>query len=136
MNIVINFDNIYGGNIVEFISYFKQISTQITNNEIDNDKLHFVSIHGSKGLEASTVILIDFKLSADKSKTKFIWSEPDDIFEHNSKPLFFIKPSQNNSFAEAEQFINAEYIEEEKELWRLLYVALTRARDNLYWFKV
>ena len=48
--------------------------------------------------------------------------------------LFFLKPQMNESFVEIDNYINDEYTEESKELLRLLYVALTRPRDNIYIF--
>ncbi len=135
MDEINKFSEKHSDNIPEFLKYFKETEIQIINQNTEKDRIRLSTIHGSKGLEADTVFLLDFDLNADKQKTDFIFSFDNDIFFKNHKtPLFFIKPSQKDSFEELDSFIELEYKEEEKELLRLLYVAMTRARENLYIF--
>lgn len=122
-------------NIPEFLKYFKETDIQVINQNISKDCIRLSTIHGSKGLEADTVFLLDFSLSADKQKTNFVFSFDNEFLRKNyQNSMFFIKPSQKDSFLELSGFIEKEYKEEEKELLRLLYVAMTRARKNLYVF--
>lgn len=135
MDIVLKYSENYNENIIDFLEYFN--NTEYTMHSYDNAKdcIRFSSIHSSKGLEANTVILLNFSLQTDKGQVKFIYKDNQNIFEpYNDKYLFFIKPTLNESCIELEQYINDEYTEESKELFRLLYVALTRARDRLYIF--
>ncbi|MBR1943879.1 MAG: UvrD-helicase domain-containing protein [Alphaproteobacteria bacterium] len=135
MDIVISYSENYNENIIDFLDYFN--NTEHTMHSYDNfrDCIRFSSIHSSKGLEANNVILLNFNLQSDKGQVKFIYKDNQNIFEpYNNKYLFFIKPSVNESCIELEEYINEEYTEESKELFRLLYVALTRARDKLYVF--
>ena len=111
-------------NIPEFLTYFRTSDIEITNQKPSEKIIRLSTIHGSKGLEADTVFLLDFNLAADKSKINFLFSDD----------FFFIRPSQRQSFPEIEQLAEKEYESETQELYRLLYVALTRARDNLYIF--
>ncbi len=135
MDEVNKFSEKHSDNISEFLKYFKETEIQITNQNIEKDRIRLSTIHGSKGLEADTVFLLDFDLNADKQKTDFVFSFSNDLFLKNQKsPLFFIKPSQKDTFLELNSFIEHEYKEEEKELLRLLYVAMTRAKENLYIF--
>lgn len=108
--------------INEFLSYFRTSDIEITNRNISKNAIRLSTIHGSKGLEAKTVFLLDFDLTADKAKTKFLFSND----------LFFIKPSEKEAFHEINPLVKSEYDEEEKELLRLLYVAMTRPRDDLF----
>ncbi|MBQ9441257.1 MAG: UvrD-helicase domain-containing protein [Alphaproteobacteria bacterium] len=135
MDILLKYAENYNENIIDFIDYFNK--TDYTMHSYDNTDgcIRFSSIHSAKGLEASTVILLNFKLKADKSQLKFVYKDNQNIFEpYNDRYLFFIKPSLNEYCPEIENYINEEYEEESKELFRLLYVALTRARDKLYVF--
>ena len=135
MDIIMKYSENYNENIIEFLDYFN--NTEYTTHLCGNNKncIRFSSIHSAKGLEADTVILLNFKLTADKSQLKFIYKDNQNIFEpYNGKYLFFLKPSYNESCVELESYINEEYGEESKELFRLLYVALTRARNKLYVF--
>ena len=135
LDIVIKYSENYNENIIDFLDYFN--STEYTMHSCDNmkDCIRFSSIHSAKGLEANTVILLNFKLKADKSQLKFVYKDNQNIFNpYDNKYLFFIKPPCNESCIEIEDYINEEYTEESKELFRLLYVALTRAKDKLYIF--
>ena len=49
-----------------------------------------------------------------------------------SDKLFFIKPSEKYAVPELQQIIDHELDLETRELYRLLYVAMTRAKNNLY----
>lgn len=129
------FSEKHSDNIPEFLKYFKETDIQVINQNISKDCIRLSTIHGSKGLEADTVFLLDFSLSADKQKTNFVFSFDNEFLRKNyQNSMFFIKPSQKDSFLELSGFIEKEYKEEEKELLRLLYVAMTRARKNLYVF--
>lgn len=129
------FSEKHSDNISEFLKYFKETDIQVINQNISKDCIRLSTIHGSKGLEADTVFLLDFSLSADKQKTNFVFSFDNEFLRKNyQNSMFFIKPSQKDSFLELSGFIEKEYKEEEKELLRLLYVAMTRARKNLYVF--
>ena len=124
MDEVSKFAKNYSENIPQFLEYFRISDIKISNQNTSTKEIRLSTIHGSKGLEADTVFLIDYKLDADKAKTKFLFSQD----------FFFIKPSQKNSFHEINQIAEVEYDAERRELYRLLYVAMTRARDNLYIF--
>ncbi len=135
MNMVLDYDDNYTGTIPEFLEYFMQSKKTIKSNS-NADGLRFSTIHGAKGLEAENVILLDFKLNTDKNKIKFIWADQTDIFGHTApeENLFFIKPSTSEIFPEIADMIDTEYEEENMELYRLLYVALTRPKNNIYIF--
>ena len=124
MDEVTKFAKNYTENIPAFLEYFRASDIKISNQNISTKEIRLSTIHGSKGLEAETVFLIDYKLDADKAKTKFLFSND----------FFFINPSKKKSFPEVSQIAEEEYSAEKQELYRLLYVAMTRARNNLYLF--
>ena len=122
MDEVAKFSKNSSESIPEFLEYFRSGNIELTNQNISKTAVRFSTIHGAKGLEADTVFLLDFDLEANKSKTKFLFSDS----------YFFIKPPQKDSFPEINQIAEKEYYEERRELFRLLYVAMTRPRDNLF----
>jgi ATP-dependent helicase/nuclease subunit A len=109
-------------NIRDFIKYIRQTDAKINIQNTKRDGISVSTIHGAKGLEAPVVCLLAFPLSADKAKTKMICN----------RDLFLLKPAQSDSFDEVQQILEIEYDEEKEELLRLLYVAMTRARDELH----
>jgi ATP-dependent helicase/nuclease subunit A len=88
------------------------------------DEVRVMTVHGSKGLEADIVILPDTAGAPGGSRPRM------EILYTDDGPVFPVK----NEIASA-RVRQAKAAEEEKsrqEHRRLLYVALTRARDRLY----
>jgi ATP-dependent helicase/nuclease subunit A len=124
MDIILSFSKKKSDTLSEFLDYFSESEIRVSMQNLKKEGIRLSTIHGAKGLEAPIICLLDFKLKADKTKTKMIW--------YND--LFFLKPAKNDSFEEADSILGYEYEEERRELFRLLYVAMTRARDKLYIF--
>ncbi|MDR2074701.1 MAG: UvrD-helicase domain-containing protein [Holosporales bacterium] len=122
LDIVLRFSEKQSNNLEDFIKWFKTHNIQYQNEQNRNNGVVFSTIHGSKGLESKVVILMDFQMVPQKNKIKFIWG----------KNIFLIKPSAKEQFDKITDTIDLCYKEEEKELLRLLYVAMTRAKDQLY----
>jgi ATP-dependent helicase/nuclease subunit A len=89
-----------------------------------NRGVRVMTVHGAKGLEAPIVILADAastEIGRDR-RSIFISAEP--LFFHaSSKEMHVAETLEHRAEAEAAQ--KAEY-------WRKLYVAMTRAEDELY----
>jgi ATP-dependent helicase/nuclease subunit A len=118
------------GHLQEFLSYFREREKQIANTDSIRNTVRLSTIHGAKGLEADSVFLLDFNLEADKAKTKIVFTNYGKASERQVR-LCIIKPPKRESFEELDAVMEAEYMEERNELVRLLYVAMTRARDSL-----
>jgi ATP-dependent helicase/nuclease subunit A len=90
-------------------------------------RVRIMTVHASKGLEAGIVILPDTTSLPRKQQTeKFLWIAA----EGQSFPLWSPKADFDCAlFREKRDTIYEKQIE---EYYRLLYVALTRARDRLY----
>jgi len=93
------------------------------------NQIRVMTIHGAKGLEAPIVYMPDtFGSSVDKHKL-------DPIFNLSSDPNEFIpiwSPSQATDSNLIAKLREEACIKEAEEHRRLLYVAMTRARDRLY----
>jgi ATP-dependent helicase/nuclease subunit A len=94
--------------------------------------VRIMTIHGSKGLEAPCVLLVDRKERVDLTKENILWPTITDEATGESVSLFCVKPKASlaiDAFKEL-RLKALEVIHEERN--RLLYVALTRARDCLW----
>jgi len=90
--------------------------------------VRIMSIHGAKGLEAPIVILADATKPSDPRKlSKNIYF----CEQEQQKFLVFAAAKENN--CKTSLMLGEEYKSEQiAEYWRKLYVAMTRAEDELY----
>lgn len=116
-------------NVVDFVYEVDKLETPMENKE--QSGLQILTIFKSKGLEFDTVILLDRikRKNADKSSLLF---EYEDVQLKN----VFYKISSLENFDE--HYANA--LQKEKKLGlddeiNILYVAMTRAKNNLFIFK-
>ncbi len=89
------------------------------------DEVRVMTVHGAKGLEANVVILPDTDNVPNNRKV------PEILFAGDvSLPVWQLRKSQR---VDATSALAARYLERlQEEENRLLYVAMTRARDRLY----
>ena len=149
-------DGFYTGDDKAYINcFFDNVQTFIMSNGSDaeaflqfwEDKLHktaisgdstaeaikLMTIHTSKGLEAKTVIILNCDWPTEKDfKDDILWSR---TVEESELPVIPLKSSShllltgNTPYSEVyEQEHDAQRVDN----YNLLYVALTRAADNLY----
>lgn len=116
--------------LLKFIDNF--ISTDFTvKRDMDSgrNQIRVMTVHGAKGLEAPIVYMPDtFGNAVDKQKI-------DPIFNISADPNEYIpiwSPSQATDSKMIAKLRKDAYNKEAEEHRRLLYVAMTRARDRLY----
>ena len=88
------------------------------------DAVRVMTVHGAKGLEAPIVILADAGPYGEPNATRLVW---DDVHE-----LPFWRGRQGERDDRTDRLCERERLRAQDERRRLLYVALTRARDRLY----
>jgi hypothetical protein len=105
----------------------KQKESFKVNLEKNEDAVIFSTVHASKGLESPIVFLLNASkaLSAEDDKENLFFSKEDNLFLLSKKRFFCKKWEELRERKKSEKY--AEYI-------RLFYVALTRAREELYIF--
>jgi ATP-dependent helicase/nuclease subunit A len=107
-----------------FLNYLEASELNFKTDILGASGIRIMTVHGSKGLQAPVVILAD---STDTPKPHL---DPFLFFE--DKKLFLLRPSQEEQTPETEpsKDLHAALLDSENK--RLLYVALTRAQDQLY----
>jgi len=108
----------------EYLRYV-QVLQLAQINRIEKNAVRILTVHGAKGLQAPVVFLID---TTQLPITRNVW-----VYE-DAENLFLCAP---NSSAETLQYQELKLMHKAKELkeyYRLLYVALTRAENELHIF--
>ncbi|HJD56231.1 MAG TPA: UvrD-helicase domain-containing protein [Rickettsia endosymbiont of Pyrocoelia pectoralis] len=104
-----------------FIGWFENNDIQVKRDIENSNKIRVMTVHSSKGLEAPIVILCD-STSMPVSSNNFIWSDKGEMF-------FSAKTADTPKFLQ--ELKEAEKLKDLQEYTRLLYVAMTRAKDHL-----
>ncbi len=129
--IAFNFENKFSLNLLEFLDYIEKLLPKIAINNRDQnqDKIVITTVHSAKGLQSPIIIIPDTIYNFDlmpNSREKIFWI---DCFDDNL-PFFVNKSEERNNFI---KFFQKQKIQESKdEYLRLLYVATSRAEDELY----
>ncbi|MFP3012630.1 MAG: UvrD-helicase domain-containing protein [Rickettsia sp.] len=116
-----NYANDIDNSLQGFIAWFENNDIYIKRDMEHSDKIRVMTVHGSKGLEAPIVILCD-STTLPVSSNKFIWDDKGEMF-------FSANIVDTPEFLQALK--EAEKLKDLQEYIRLLYVAMTRAKDRL-----
>ncbi|MFN7113806.1 MAG: double-strand break repair helicase AddA [Alphaproteobacteria bacterium] len=131
MNAVERFEKIHVPSMQGFLAWLDAGEAEVKreiNLDSDAPRVHIMTVHGAKGLEAPIVILPDTTgIPSDntRARPKFLWPEGE-----RQVPLWVPRADQESRIFAAERE-RAEQ-ERDREFRRLLYVAMTRAADRLY----
>ena len=113
------------GTLKHFLKWFITGGCEIKRDMESNEGVRIVTVHGSKGLQSKVVFLID-TVSMSKSENFY------DI-ENMDYPVWVWTPQKPDGFSpEFNKLSDAQLRKRTEESFRLLYVAMTRARDELY----
>ncbi|MBI3441539.1 MAG: double-strand break repair helicase AddA [Proteobacteria bacterium] len=131
LNALERFEKVHVPSLQGFLAWLDageaEVKREINLNS-ESPRVHIMTVHGAKGLEAPIVILPDTTgIPADNAhaRPKFLW--PDDT---RGVPLWVPHADlESRTFSHERE--KAE-LERDREYRRLLYVAMTRAADRLY----
>ncbi|ABV75405.1 ATP-dependent helicase [Rickettsia akari str. Hartford] len=104
-----------------FVAWFENNDIYIKRDMEHSDKIRVMTVHGSKGLEAPIVILCD-STTLPVSSNQFIWDDKGEMF-------FSANIVDTPEFLQ--ELKEAAKLQDLQEYIRLLYVAMTRAKDRL-----
>jgi len=128
LGLALDFERTHTPSLQGFLHWVTASAQQIKRDmETQGSQVRVMTVHGAKGLEAGIVFLTDTCTKPDGRLTGRIQWKADG---HIPTPLWAPhKDAQCQAFTER---ADAEKIEREREYRRLLYVAMTRAKDRLY----
>jgi ATP-dependent helicase/nuclease subunit A len=121
LKLVKNYLSEYGSSLQNFIYWFQSNQITIKKDTDAKDKLRIMTAHASKGLQAPIVILCD-TTKLPTSTERFIWDEKGQIL--SAKSSSYVPEFYKTLKTKEQKKTYQEYL-------RLLYVAMTRAEDNL-----
>ncbi|MDG7055954.1 MAG: UvrD-helicase domain-containing protein [Wolbachia endosymbiont of Meromenopon meropis] len=118
MNLVLQFKN---PSLQAFVQWIKENNPEIkTNIKSERNSVRIMTIHKSKGLQAPIVFLIDTNTIPKNSESI--------VFDTMEVPFW----CEKNDNTYCNKIKKEKKLEDYNEYLRLLYVALTRAEDELY----
>ncbi len=124
MTICLAYERTQPGTLHHFIKWFITSNNEIKRDMDASTGVRIVTVHGSKGLEAPVVFLID-TVRTPKSENIL-------PLESNDTPVWLWTPRNDTHSAQRTNAATKVNNIRIAEYYRLLYVAMTRARDELY----
>ena len=131
MTICLSYERTQTGTLRDFIKWFITGGSEIKRDMDASAGVRVVTVHGSKGLESRVVFLIDTVGTPESESILPISTDKKSDYEHDVPPVWLWSPRDDGGLgrATAQAALRRTRI---AEYYRLLYVAMTRARDRLY----
>lgn len=130
LDLAYDFDASQGGGLTAFLGWFEKNETTLKREmEQASGQIRVMSVHAAKGLEANIVILPDAThVAGGDQQARLLQTAAGSTFPH--LPLWNLGGLAKNE--ELTSWIDADKELAQEERNRLLYVAMTRARNELY----
>lgn len=128
MTICLSYERTQTGTLREFLKWFITGGSEIKRDMDAATGVRIVTVHGSKGLESPVVFLIDTVRTPDSDN---IVSLPVDNTTEFETPWIWCASGATKTES-VQTAYDAQRDLQIAEYFRLLYVAMTRARDELY----
>ncbi len=125
LSITFNFCQNYLPNLQKFLEFVEKIDPEISLSEVEDGRVRISTIHGAKGLQAKIVLIPDCAYDLRRSpstKEKILWID--------GSPIWCARKSYENQLVKI--YREKRFKEISDESLRLLYVAMTRAEDELH----
>jgi len=130
LNLALQFERQHAPSMEGFLHWIEVGETEVKRDlEHGHGEVRVLTAHGAKGLQANIVFIADTcSPPRPQRDPKILWQQGRD-----SDPSFVLWPAfRDNEEAVSRRLREAAHQEIEREYRRLLYVAMTRARDRLY----
>ncbi len=134
LNLVETFELTHLADLSYLIKWIESDDEEL-KREIDQqkDEIRIMTVHGAKGLESNIVILPDTCGLPQKSRGEDLaFYFADKAAEFGNQDFAYWRPNKDIEPTLVKQVKASNYIKEIEEYHRLLYVAMTRAGDELY----
>lgn len=116
----------YTASLQKFLHFLQNVSPTLQRQMVEDNVVRVMTVHGSKGLESSVVIIVDSPEVQTATLNPFLF------YEENGYQRFLLRPRREEDCTltrALKERQEQQLLEEEN---RLLYVAMTRAKDCLY----
>lgn len=134
LNLALSYDDAEAPSLTGFMTYLREADREVKRDmEQGRDEVRVMTVHGAKGLEAPIVFLPDTCSTASGGPMTSLYELGDLRLPDRTDGTPFVwsvKGTSKHAVIAAAQ--GARSRREGEELNRLLYVAMTRARDWLY----
>ena len=130
LNAALQFEREGTASLQQFLDWFDRGETEIVRDAgAAGDAVRVMTVHGAKGLQAPLVILADACADPDRAlERNFRWTIDGVV---NNLPLFRPRTAERALVASLQASMDEADDKAKKEHWRLLYVAMTRAEEQL-----
>lgn len=129
LEMALAFEQERGPSLAGFLAWFRHGETELKREmEKASGQVRLMTVHGSKGLESEIVIIPDAADARFNDRDQLV-STPDD-HEFPGVPIWAMSGLVKSSLIE--DWKDGEKTKALEERKRLLYVAMTRAKDELY----
>ena len=125
LSLALDYQKTHTPSLQGFLHWLASGDTEVKRDfDQANNEVRIMTVHGSKGLQAPIIFMPD-TTSTSQNKSQLLWSD-DQI------PLMLWPGRSENINEFCQNIKNRVRNNEKNEYLRLLYVALTRAEDELY----
>jgi ATP-dependent helicase/nuclease subunit A len=119
-----------GASLDRFLAWFSRGDVEVKRDPSSaGNAVRVMTVHGAKGLEAPLVILAD--ATHDAARVGRRPASLDLPLGNPTRPVPLLRPRSEELVTPYKEVIEAQAESDREEHWRLLYVALTRARERL-----
>jgi len=133
LNMALRFDDMEPPSLQGFLGWIRNSGTEIKRDmEQGRNEVRVMTIHGAKGLEANIVFLPDTCGKAGAGRGEALLPLGNDTGERDRDDHLLWTIAASRNVAQIENARQQKRLSERQEYHRLLYVAMTRARDRLY----
>ena len=132
-NLAIAFDDSAPPSLTGFLTWLREANREIKRDmEHGRDEVRIMTVHGAKGLEAPVVFLPDTCSTSSVGRLSSLYPVAMPPAPEETPPAFIWQVKGSGQLAPIAAGRDAVKEREREERNRLLYVAMTRARDRLY----
>jgi ATP-dependent helicase/nuclease subunit A len=126
---VFDFCQNFSPNLQKYLEFIEKLDFEISLSSDENDRVKITTIHSAKGLQAKIVMIPDCSYNFNQllsAKEEISWIE----FGEDKIPVWCRKKEDENLLLKKHRA--CKLLEAKEEYLRLLYVAMTRAENELY----
>jgi len=131
LSLALDYDQMDGGSLQDFLHRFGKLDNEIKRDmEHGKNEVRLMTVHGAKGLEGNVVFLPETCGVPNRTGTPANFTILEQEEGARGLPVWAL--SKRDHFGEVSESLERDKEKAMEEYRRLLYVALTRARDRLY----